>query len=107
MTFCYHMYGSDVAHLIVYVRTESAGDREVWRMTGDKGDNWFNDTVNPGNVTGSFSVKSGCLSVRPSACLSVRPPVCLILHFAMSSLSLSFSLYLRVSVARITEVTLP
>ena len=80
MTFCYHMYGSDVAHLIVYVRTESAGDREVWRMTGDKGDNWFNDTVNPGNVTGSFSVKSGCLSVRPSvspsACLSNNSSLC-------------------------------
>lgn len=51
------MYGRDVNSLVVYVYDMSTGtQRQVWTMSGNKGDQWFNTTVFPGNVKGPFSV---------------------------------------------------
>ena len=58
MTFCYHMYGSDVRNLTVYVEDMASGLRsQVWKMSGNRGNKWFNATVFPGRVRGSFSVR--------------------------------------------------
>jgi hypothetical protein len=56
MSFCYHMFGGDVNSLVVYVRETSTGKQtQLWKMSGDKGDKWFNATVLAGKPSGSFS----------------------------------------------------
>ena len=58
MTFCYHMYGVDVADMNVYIKETSRAAVQLWRQSGNTGNRWINATVPvpPGTVTGSFSV---------------------------------------------------
>lgn len=85
MSFCYHMYGTDVKDLIVYVENSTTGVRnQVWKMSGSKGNRWLNATVSPGSVRGHFSVK---ISIQTGdACFII----------------VSCSLFLRVSAVRPT-----
>ncbi len=48
------MYGSGIGDLNVYVRTDD-GDRKVWGLSGDAGNNWYMAQV-PIASTSEYSV---------------------------------------------------
>ena len=50
-TFWYHMYGSDIGALNLY---EQVGSKEtlIWRLSGNKGNNWYSGQVAVGNIAG-------------------------------------------------------
>ena len=75
MTLCYHMYGTDIADLIIYVQDGSGARTQVWNKSGDQGDQWLNDTVDPGSVNGTFKV---------SRFVHFRFLVCLVSSLGMS-----------------------
>ncbi|CAH1790069.1 unnamed protein product [Owenia fusiformis] len=40
LEFYYHMYGSDMGALVVYVERENSVPEEIWRQAGDQGSRW-------------------------------------------------------------------
>ena len=55
-TFWYHMYGTDIGRLNIYVNTTSGGKQLKWRLIGNQGNSWFNGQVNVGIASGPYSV---------------------------------------------------
>eukprot|EP00795_Rhopilema_esculentum_P012712 gene12712-3431_t len=55
-TFWYHMYGTDIGRLNIYVNTSSGGKQLKWRLIGNQGNSWFNGQVNVGIASGPYSV---------------------------------------------------
>jgi len=41
LRFWTHMYGNGIGSLNVYVRGANTGDRKIWGLTGDAGNNWY------------------------------------------------------------------
>ena len=55
LKFWTHMYGNGVGSLNVYVREESSGNKRIWGLTGDAGNNWYMGQA-PISSTQSFRV---------------------------------------------------
>ena len=46
LRFFYHMYGTHIGSLNVYVRTSTTGPmNQIWSKSGDQGDVWIKGTV--------------------------------------------------------------
>ena len=54
-TFWYHMYGSNIGRLNVYVNTTS-GRQLKWRLIGNQGNRWSNGQMDVGSTNGGYSV---------------------------------------------------
>lgn len=46
LTFAYHMYGTDMGSLSVDILSNGAWTNNVWTMSGNKGNTWFNANIN-------------------------------------------------------------
>ena len=71
-TFYYHMYGSGIGTLQIYINNArtTAGKKQVWSLSGNKGNKWHNGKVNLRTANRTyqvivlfFAVKIGTLSI--------------------------------------------
>ena len=55
-TFWYHMFGSGIGTLQIYVDSAIAGKKLLWSLAGDKGNRWYKGQMNVGATNGSYQV---------------------------------------------------
>lgn len=53
--FFYHMYGSDIGELNIYVKS-GATEKLVWTLSGNQGNKWFNGQVTVGTGSKTYKV---------------------------------------------------
>ena len=54
LQFWYHMYGSSIGYLTVYKKTGSSVGTQIWRLSGNQGDEWLVAQVNVWSPLRSF-----------------------------------------------------
>eukprot|EP00794_Sanderia_malayensis_P017044 gene17044-18759_t len=55
-TFWYHMYGSSIGSLKMYVNSSTTGRKLAWRLNGQQGNTWFNGQFNVGQISGTYTI---------------------------------------------------
>ena len=56
MTFFYHMYGSTMSHLDIYIKSQATNKlKPVWLRSQDQGDHWIQGQISI-NETSSYQV---------------------------------------------------
>ena len=74
MTFYYHMYGSTMSRLVIYIKSQ-ATNKSIWSRSQDQGDHWIQAQISI-NETSSYQVSRkyqftafNSISVSLSTCI--------------------------------------
>ncbi|MBT7144865.1 MAG: hypothetical protein HN894_16195, partial [Bacteroidetes bacterium] len=57
LTFWYHMYGSSMGSLTVYINTGGYSYTQIWNMSGDQGNAWQKATLDLSSYAGSSNIR--------------------------------------------------
>lgn len=60
--FYYHMYGTGIGQLSLYVAESGQPERSVWMKSGDQGDMWHRAVV-PFSTDSNFTVRNRAIGV--------------------------------------------
>ena len=64
LTFWYHMYGSGMGELKVYVKPVTGTLRKVWFLSGDQGDTWNMAQVTLISSTSQYQVSKNAKKIK-------------------------------------------
>lgn len=72
MTFYYHMFGSTMSCVVIYVRNQNENRiKPVWLKSENKGDHWIREQVSL-NGTGQYKVGYVAMILHPRNINSIK-----------------------------------